>query len=368
MADEAAHRGPSSVTVARVIARAGVSRRAFYELFADVEDCLLATLDWAIELARARAQPAYARERAWREAVRAGLAALLRFFDENPLLAQLCIVHAPAGGPRVLERRSDVLAELCEVVDRGRERVRGRQPPGLVAEGVVGAVVAVLYGRLLAPTGPGAGRSRGSSGAERSSSSSGAERSPDSPGAGRQAPLIDLHGQLMSLIVLPYLGSNAAARELERPPPAPPIDALVPEAPTSARAMLELPHGRLTYRTVRVLRAIAECPGGSNRDVASRADIVDQGQISKILARLQEQAMVVNRGGSSHTRGTPNAWWLTERGEALEHALRDTAADARREEPSSAGESPAPRQRAGSRRGARGRQPGNGSGARRPGM
>jgi AcrR family transcriptional regulator len=308
MADEVAQRGPSSVTVARVIARAGVSRRAFYELFADIEDCLLWTLDWGLELAQVRVELSYARERSWREAVRAALAALLRFFDESPLLAQLCIVHAPAGGPRVLERRAQVLGQLRDVIDRGRQRRSGaRQPSSLVAEGAVGAVMAVLYTRLLARGGPGGGYSG---------------PKPEEPA------LIELHGQLMSLIVLPYLGANAAARELERLPPSQPITSALPEAP-SGRAMLDLPHGRLTYRTVRVLRAVAECPGGSNRDVAERAGIVDQGQISKILARLQGQELVVNRGGSPRARGTPNAWWLTEDGEALEGALRETPPSAR---------------------------------------
>lgn len=334
MADEVAHRGPAGITVARVIARAGVSRRAFYEIFDDVEHCLLEALNWAIGLAQARAEAAFARERSWREEVRAGLAALLRFFDENPLLAQLCIVHAAAGGPRVLERRAEVLLELGDVVDRARERrTLAREPSPVVAEGVVGAVVTVLYGRLLGRGGPAAGYS------------------PPEPS---DSKLIDLHGELMSLIVLPYLGANAAARELERPPPAPPIDADLPALPSSGRAMLELPQGRLTYRTVRVLRAVAECPGGSNRDIAERAEIVDQGQISKILARLQEQDLLVNRGGSPHTRGTPNAWWLTERGESLEHALRDTTGA------TASAKAPA---KGSSRRA----QPGNGSGSRRPG-
>ena len=110
MAEEVAMRGASSVTVARVIARAGVSRRLFYELFADVEDCFLATFDWVVEQARIGAIEAYAAEDSWREAVRSALGALLRFFDERPLLAQLCVVHAAGGGPRVLERRRGRLA------------------------------------------------------------------------------------------------------------------------------------------------------------------------------------------------------------------------------------------------------------------
>ena len=296
-------RGASSVTVARVIARAGVSRRLFYELFADIEDCFLATFDWVVDQARVVAIEAYSAEDGWREALRSSLAALLRFFDEQPLLAQLCIVHAAGGGPRVLERRSRVIAQLCEVIDRGRTLTSGKRVPGpVVAEGVVGAVLAVLYTRLLAE---GTG-SVGSDGAA-------------TPGAS----LIELQGELMSLIVLPYLGGAVARKELDRP---------VPPARASARPAGRLPQGRsesehrgarLTYRTVRVLRAIAELPAGSNREVAERSGIVDQGQISKILTRLEYQGLLANRGGNGAARGTPNAWWLTERGEQLERELRE---------------------------------------------
>jgi AcrR family transcriptional regulator/DNA-binding MarR family transcriptional regulator len=304
MAEEVALRGPSSVTVARVIARARVSRRLFYELFADVEDCLLATFDWAVAQARLLAREAYGTEPDWLEQVRAGLAALLRFFDAQPLLAQLCIVHAAGGGRRVLERRSEVIAELCSAIDRGRALASSERVPGpVIAEGVVGAVLAVLYTRVLARD-PGAGG--------------------DYPATDSQAPaLIDLHGELMSMIVLPYLGSSAAARELGKPAPAPSPALLAAQTAPIAVPAREHAGARLTYRTVRVLRAIAELPAASNREVAERAGIVDQGQISKILTRLEYQGLVVNRGGSGPARGAPNSWWLTDRGEALERDLRE---------------------------------------------
>jgi AcrR family transcriptional regulator/DNA-binding MarR family transcriptional regulator len=304
MAEEVAIRGASSVTVARVIARARVSRRLFYEMFADIEDCFLATFDWAVEQARAVVVDAYSDEQSWREGIRAGLAALLRFFDEERLLALLCVVHAAGGGPRVLERRSRVMAELCDVVDRGRAEASGARVPGpVVAEGVVGAVLAVLYTRLLASGGAPAGGYVESGGSEQ--------------------PLIELHGELMSLILLPYLGASVAGRELRRPaPPVRPRHAPL-RTFTAERPAPEEPAARLTYRTVRVLRAIAELPAASNREVSERAGIVDQGQISKVLTRLEYQGLVVNRHGTSATRGTPNSWWLTERGEAIERELRE---------------------------------------------
>jgi AcrR family transcriptional regulator len=325
MAEEVAMRGASSVTVARVIARAGVSRRLFYELFADIEDCFLATFDWSIEQTRAVAVAAYTAEKNWRDSIRAGLAALLCFFDERPLLAQLCVVHAAGGGPRLLERRARVVAELCAIVERGRPRSTGAQVYGpVVAEGVVGAVLAVLYTRLLSHGGDPAGVG------------------PEP--VAQEGSLIEIHGELMSLIVLPYLGASVAGKELHRTAPPTRIDsALVEQAPVQ-RQISDESAARLTYRTVRVLRAIAELPAGSNREVAERAGIVDQGQISKILTRLEYQGLVVNRGGGGTARGTPNAWWLTERGEALELELREQSPGERAPEP----------------------QPGKGSASRRP--
>jgi DNA-binding MarR family transcriptional regulator len=202
----------------------------------------------------------------------------------------------------VLERRSAVIAELCEAVDRGRALGSGERVPGpVVAEGVVGAVLAVLYARVLARD-PGAefGHTQGED----------------------AAPLIDLHGQLMSMIVLPYLGAAAAGREMARPAPLPPASFVEELGPVAVPAS-EQAGARLTYRTVQVLRAIAELPAGSNREVAERAGIVDQGQISKILTRLEYRGLVVNRGGNGPARGAPNSWWLTERGEALERDLRE---------------------------------------------
>ncbi len=149
----------------------------------------------------------------------------------------------------------------------------------------------------------------------------------------------------MSLIVLPYLGASVARGELRKPAP-PGRVTTARHAPRPAEpASLDEPAARLTYRTVRVLRAIGELPAGSNREVAERAGIVDQGQISKILTRLEYQGLVVNRGGDDPARGTPNSWWLTERGEALERELREHPSDAPGPE-SQPGKGPGSRRRA----------------------
>jgi hypothetical protein len=89
---------------------------------------------------------------------------------------------------------------------------------------------------------------------------------------------------------------------------------------------------RLTYRTLRVLTVIGEQDGDgssvglSNREVATAAGISDQGQISKLLTRLEGLGLVENATPIPHRRdqptGEPNAWRLTVRGQEVAHATR----------------------------------------------
>jgi AcrR family transcriptional regulator/DNA-binding MarR family transcriptional regulator len=280
--------GYARMTVAQVIGRARVSRKTFYDVFADREDCFLAVFEQAISQVSAVMREAYEREPAWRDGVRSGLAALLMFFDEEPRLARLCVVEALGAGSRVLERRAQVLEDLAEVVDRGRFVSSAvREPPEVAAEGVAGAVFAVLHTRLLE--------------------------------VGNE-PLLDLLGSLMNMVVLPYLGARAASRELTRPAPEIRTDG-TPQTSARNRDPLDGLNMRLTYRTVRVLVVIGQHPGASNREIAESSGIVDQGQISKLLTRLARLKLVENTGDGQE-KGASNAWHLTARGAQVERATR----------------------------------------------
>lgn len=279
--------GYARLTVAQVINRAKVSRKTFYDLFVDREDCFLAVFERTLDQVSGRVVEAYVQESSWREGVRAGLAALLIFIDEEPELARLCVVDALGGGSRVLTMRAGVLDRLRTVIDGGRDAATTRrEPPRVTAEGVIGAVFAVIHTRML----------------ERSSKS-----------------YIALHGQLMSMIVLPYLGTRAASRELTRAAPQ------VRRRAKAERGVGKDPMAgldmRLTYRTVRVLSAIREHPGASNREVADGSGIADQGQISKLLSRLERLDLIENVD-QAQSKGAPNEWRLTVRGERVERATR----------------------------------------------
>jgi AcrR family transcriptional regulator len=283
MAEVACERGAANVTVAHVVERAGVSRRTFYELFEDREDCFLAAFDGAVARASRSACDGCDPRAKWVERIRASLLALLAFVDDEPFMGRLLVVESLGAGPRALERRQRVLAQLIAAVDAGRKQASKQTgPPPLTAEGIVGGVIAVLHSRL-------------------------SEREP-----GR---LLVLAGPLMSMIVLPYLGAAASRRELARPLP----KSILHSHATSTTQLNQL-HMRLTYRTIRVLTALAANPGSSNRRAADASGIADQGQISKLLARLQQLGLIEN-AGTGGARGAPNAWTLTSEGWQIQSML-----------------------------------------------
>lgn len=322
MIDVASQRGVSYATVARVVARSGVSRRTFYEQFLDREDCFLAAFDQAVERISAVVIPAYSHPSKWPERVRNGLAALLQFLDHEPALARLVLVEALGAGPTVLEHRRRGIAQIIAVVDReGQAAKAGEGPPPLTGEGVVGGVLSLIHARLTFPV--------ASTQAEDSSS---ALRSPGaSSGAGEAALLIELLNPLVSMVISPYLGPAAARRELDRPVPTSFGETSgtgLPRSGTRAGTQAGDPlrdlDMRLTYRTVRVLLAIGELtePGvhPSNRQVGDAAGIRDQGQVSKLLTRLRQLGLIEN-AVEPQVKGEPNGWALTPQGHEVRAAV-----------------------------------------------
>jgi AcrR family transcriptional regulator len=273
--------GYERVSVAEIIARAGVSRKTFYDAYADREDCFLAALEQTFGRADVLAAGTCPDEASWRDRVRVGLAHLLATLDENPALARLWLIEAVRGGERVLRRRAEVLDGLARMIDVGRDEVAGCQVPAMTADALVGGVLAVLHSRVI-------------------------RRSDES--------FSSLLGPLMYMIVLPYLGPASADAELDI---ATPIRApTVRRRPKRNRSALEGLNLRLTYRTARALTAISDVPGASNREVAERSGIRDAGQVSKLLSRVANLSLIENRG-LGQASGTANAWYLTKRGDAV---------------------------------------------------
>ena len=284
--------GYQGITAHKISEQAGVSNRTFYECFSDREDCFLAAFNYAVDGLERELRAGWESQLGWTARVRAALAALLMALDRDPDLRRLVFVEALAAGPRVLARRASVLEGLAGVVDRGRTNA---QTPAalspLVAEGVVGATFSLIHARLL-------------------------ERRPGS--------LVALLGGLMATIVLPYRGAAAAAKELARPTPRPPLRAVRRDRdgfswrPSSAVSPLDY---RLTVRTQMALAAVGGRPGLNNLEVSEIIGLTDQGQISRMMKRLQTQGLVENAQGHTSRRQV-KAWRLTADGEAVIDAHR----------------------------------------------
>lgn len=287
MVEVSAELGAAHVTVAHIVDRAGVSRRTFYELYQDRDHCFLGAFDEAVARASRCVLDGYDPAAPWVVRVRSLLTGLLAFLEAQRGAGQLLLVGSLGAGAAALERRRRVIDQMLALVDEGGGEVRSAaELPVLMAEGIVGGVLSVLHARLI---------------------------------DGDREPLLPLVGPLMSMIVLPYLGPAAARRELARRQPEPLVRvAVAPADPLRDMRM------RLTYRTVRVLSAVAGHPGSSNREIGLAAGMQDQGQISKLLTRLAKLGLIEN-SPAGLARGAPNAWALTAKGRDIERAVADGA-------------------------------------------
>ena len=276
------------LTVGKVVERARVSRKTFYELFQDRDACFLAVFEATLARAREAVEAAYRSEPDWRAGMRAAVFTLLALMDQEPGQARLCIVEGLAVGQPVLERRAEVLAAAARAVDLGRALAPvGQEPEPLTGHAVAGGIAELVHAQLLRDD---------------------------------YVSATQLLGTIMSMIVMPYLGRSAAHEEAVAPLPR---TAVLPATrpareDKSPLAGLDI---RLTYRTVRVLMAIADAPGASNRQIAMDAGIVDQGQISKLLRRLDHLDLVENTG-AGQAKGGSNSWRLTALGARVRRAAR----------------------------------------------
>src|SRR5689334_3465115 len=93
VASAAADLGYAEMSVETVIARAGVSRRTFYDLYRNKEDAFLAAYDAAVARQVAHVRSAYLQETTVRDRLRAGIAAFMEFLAAEPELSRACVIE-----------------------------------------------------------------------------------------------------------------------------------------------------------------------------------------------------------------------------------------------------------------------------------
>jgi AcrR family transcriptional regulator len=149
MIDTITEIGYNTLTVQNVLTRAGISRPTFYEQFEDKEDCFLAAFDAAAGRMRGHIEAVVADSGpTWRDRLRSGIAALLRYIVDEPEEARLVIVESRASSPAGLQRRDELLDRFAGCIDALVREDLDEPPTAIAAAGVVGGIESVLYARL----------------------------------------------------------------------------------------------------------------------------------------------------------------------------------------------------------------------------
>jgi AcrR family transcriptional regulator len=147
MVNVVGEQGFHGTRVTDVIARAGVSRKTFYEHFSDKEECFLAAFDQALaELMRLTSE-AFEGPDDWTDRVREGVVTFLSLLAQQPAAARMCIVEVLAAGPKALARREAAIRGFTHFIDAGRAGAP-RGLPATTAVGVIGGINEVLYAEI----------------------------------------------------------------------------------------------------------------------------------------------------------------------------------------------------------------------------
>jgi AcrR family transcriptional regulator len=149
MAKTVAEYGYQETTVRRLLGRAGLSRRTYYELFEDKEDCYLAAYDEVVDHVLGLVVEAYEEGGSPEERIERGLRAFLEFCAEEPDIARMCIVEVLAAGPAARARRAETMERLSDLMSEALEELRGdKKLSKLAARGLIGGVHELIYGPI----------------------------------------------------------------------------------------------------------------------------------------------------------------------------------------------------------------------------
>lgn len=145
IAEVVAERGYNQTTVALVTHAASISRRTFYERFADKEGCFVAAYEAVDEHLWAMLTEAMATAGGWAEQVARAFSELLGFFAAYPHLARLYWVEATVVGEGTMALREQGAQRLIVLLAAGRgERADERELPEGIEEALAGGVMTLI--------------------------------------------------------------------------------------------------------------------------------------------------------------------------------------------------------------------------------
>jgi AcrR family transcriptional regulator len=184
LVDTVAERGYNATTVANITKAASVSRRTFYEHFADKEACFLAAYEMVADHIATAMRAAAESFEEWPQQVRAALATMLRFLSGEPELARICMIEPVAAGGEIAARHRASMQGLVQILKAGRPEHGGEHPlPEATEETLVGGIVSLVVREIS---------------------------------AGRTEQLETLLPDLVELTLSPYVGAEEAERLARR--------------------------------------------------------------------------------------------------------------------------------------------------------
>jgi AcrR family transcriptional regulator len=149
-AEVIADEGYLETTVHKILKEAGISRRTFYEIFKDKEECFLAvyreTSDHMLDVVHAACRES---DGSPERRVEDSLRATLEFIEQNPKLSRACIVEVMGAGPRARRQRTQLMDRLTMMVaDALQARCATRAEALLRGRVLVGGVHELVYDSL----------------------------------------------------------------------------------------------------------------------------------------------------------------------------------------------------------------------------
>jgi AcrR family transcriptional regulator len=123
-----AERGYAAVRIGDLATRAGVSRAAFYEHFADREACLLAAYDRFAAAVTAAITEGIDEQAPWSAFIEVTLDGYLRVLEGDPVAARAFIIEMDAAGPAARRRRREAMAGFAELLAHRHAQIRARDP------------------------------------------------------------------------------------------------------------------------------------------------------------------------------------------------------------------------------------------------
>jgi AcrR family transcriptional regulator len=153
-----ADRGYAAATIDDIVRGAGVSKKTFYEHFADKEECFVAAYEAAAEELFRRVSEAHGGTGDdWLERTRAGIRAYLQWLAAEPALARVFLIEVAAAGPRAAEARARIRDRYAVLMRELQEEARADIPalprlPEEVFHATVAAVDELVVRRIREAT------------------------------------------------------------------------------------------------------------------------------------------------------------------------------------------------------------------------